>query len=209
MQTALSQTVYTNVSKNVEGLNEYKVTLVSLSAIKPDKTILVNFKSEGNTGKETKVLRSTITIGKNGISKAGETAPEKSTFDIKENNRIELIGHKSTKIYPGSTYFERDLDLRGKNHLTVKGNAYFKDKVELRGTDTILIHGDAIFFTKIDNPYVNGNSALCVYGNTYYIDNNNKLVEYNPFPSGKNKSCPRPQDDEWYINPDEGVEVQY
>lgn len=210
---------WTNLKKNldlpannkliieVENNNSYEVTLKSYTSI-IDKKIIVSIMSVGKTNKETKELNSTITIEKNALTRHGEDAPDKSKYVIKENNTISLIGNFPPKLYLDSTYFEREIDLRGKNVLTVKGNAFFKDKVSLKGTDTIVVHGDAIFYTKLENPYINGNSALCVYGNTYYIENN-KLFEYTPFPSGNTKVCPRPQDEEWYINPENGIEVKY
>lgn len=191
----------------VENTNSYEVTMKSYTSI-IDNKIIVRFMSAGKTSKETKELNSTITIEKNALTRHGEDAPDKSSYVIKENNTISLIGKYPPKLYLDSTYFEREIDLRGKNVLTVKGNAYFKDKVSLKGTDTIVIHGDAIFYTKLENPYINGNSAFCVYGNTYYIENN-KLLEYNPFPAGNSKFCPHPQDVEWYINPENGIEVKY
>ncbi|RSD23323.1 hypothetical protein [Mesobacillus subterraneus] len=196
-----------NLSNVVENPNSYAVTLNSYT-LPLDKKIIVEFTSVGRIEKESKTLSGTVTITKNSLTRHGEDAPLKSSFAINENNSIEMIGNYPPKLYKESTYFERSIDLRGKNSLTVTGDAFFKDKVSLKGTDTIVVHGDAIFSSRLDNPSLNGNSTFCVYGNTYYTEND-KLVEYNPFPSGNSKSCPSPLDEEWFINPEKGIEVKY
>jgi hypothetical protein len=191
----------------VEDDNLYEVKDITVSDIQADETVIVKFKSYGKTKNETKILNSTITIDKNGESLVGEAKPDKSSHQVVHSTPIDLKGLDKHLTFNSSTYFEKSIEVRGNRIINVKGNAYFKDRIIFSGTADIFVFGDAIFTV---SPEFNGNAySFCVYGNIYKIDNQGNLIEYLDFPSGKNKSCPRPQDDEWYINPDEGVEVQY
>lgn len=193
--------------RTVEGDNVYEVKDITISDIKADDTIAVNFKSYGKTKTETKVLESMITIEKNGESLVGETKPLPNDYKIVNSTAINLKGQDKHLTFDQSTYFEKKIEIQGNRAIKVNGNAYFKEKVLFSGTADILVFGDAIFAVP---PEFNGNAYLfCIYGNIYKIDENNKLIEYTDFPSGQNKSCPRPNDDQWYINPDEGIDVKY
>jgi hypothetical protein len=195
-----------NLSRTVEGSNSYEVTNISLSSIKADDTIDVNFTSNGKTKNEIKTLKSVITIEKNGESLVGEPKPSPSSYTHKEALEINLKGQDKHITYDSSVYFEKSIHIQGNRLLKVNGNAFFKDHIQFLGTADIIVSGDAIFTYP---PDFNGKAySFCVYGNTYLINNKGELTEYS-LPSGKNKSCPKPNDDEWYINPDEGVEVEY
>jgi Tfp pilus assembly protein PilX len=193
--------------RTVEGNNSYEVKDIIISEIQADDTIIVKFKSNGKTKYETKILESIITIDKNAESLVGEAKPLPSDYGLINSTAIDLKGQDKHLTFEKSTYFEKKIEIQGNRIIKVLGNAFFKDKVIFSGTADIFVFGDAIFTVP---PEFNGNAySFCVYGNIYTIDNHGKLEEYTNFPSGKNKSCPRPEDDEWYINPDEGVEVQY
>jgi Tfp pilus assembly protein PilX len=193
--------------RTVEDDNLYEVKDITVSDIQADETIIVKFKSYGKTKSETKILNSTITIEKNGESLVGEAKPDKSTYQVVHSTPIVLKGQDKHLTFDKSTFFEKSINIQGNRIIKVNGNAFFKDDVIFSGTADIFVFGDAIFTVP---PEFNGNAySFCIYGNIYKIDNQVKLIEYTDFPSGKNKSCPRPADDEWYINPDEGVEVQY
>lgn len=200
-------TLNNNLIRIVEGNNLYEVKDITISEIKADDTIVVKFKSYGKTKNEAKVLESTITIEKNGESLAGEANPEKSSYQVVHSTSIDLKGQDKHLTFDSSTYFEKMIEIRGNRIIKVNGNAFFKDRIIFSGTADIFVFGDAIFTVP---PEFNGNAySFCVYGNIYKIDTQGNLIEYSDFPSGKNKSCPRPADDEWYINPDDGIKVQY
>jgi Tfp pilus assembly protein PilX len=193
--------------RTVEGNNLYEVKDITISEIQANDTIIVKFKSYGKTKVETKILESIITIEKNAESLVGENKPLPSNYEVVNLTPIDLKGQDKHLTFETSTYFEKKIEIQGNRILKVNGNAFFKDKVVFSGTADIFVYGDAIFTVP---PEFNGNAySFCVYGNIYRMDEHGKLVEYTDFPQGKNKSCPRPQDDEWYINPDESVEVQY
>ncbi|WNF21894.1 hypothetical protein [Mesobacillus jeotgali] len=196
-----------SILRTVEGVNLYEVRDITISEIQADDTIVVKFKSHGRTGDENKVLESTITIEKNGESLVGEPKPEPTPADIVNTTAINLKGQDKHLTFDSSTYFEKSIEVRGNRTINVNGNAFFKDRIIFSGTADIFVFGDAIFTV---SPEFNGNAySFCIYGNVYKIDNQGNLTEYADFPSGKNKSCPRPADDEWYINPDDGIQVQY
>ncbi|WP_079509922.1 hypothetical protein [Mesobacillus jeotgali] len=200
-------TLNNSLLRIVEGSNLYEVKDIFISEIQADETIAVKFKSYGQTENETKTLESTITIQKNSESLEGEPKPDKSSYQVVHTTPIDLKGNDKHLAFDSSTYFEQKIQIQGNRTIKVNGNAFFNDKVIFSGTADIFVFGDAIFTSQ---PEINGHAySFCVYGNIYRMDNQGKLVEYTDFPSGKNKSCPRPKDDEWYINPDNGVKVQY
>jgi Tfp pilus assembly protein PilX len=200
-------TLNNSLLRIVEGSNLYEVKEITISEIQADETIAVKFKSYGQTENEKKILESTITIKKNSESLEGEAKPEKSSYQVVHSTPIDLKGSDKHLAFDSSTYFEKKIEIQGNRTIKVNGNAFFNDQVIFSGTADILVFGDAIFRFQ---PEFNGNAySFCVYGNIYIMDNQGMLVEYTNFPSGKNKSCPRPKDDEWYINPDNGVKVEY
>lgn len=207
LKTTINQSNYKNVSGVVEGSNSYDITLLSVSEIQFDRSILVSFISEGKTGKESKTLKTTVRIEKNGTTLVGDPKPATGDYTLQHKEAINLKGQDKHLTFDSSTYFEKNIQIQGNRVLTVNGNAFFKEQITFLGTADIIVNGDAIFMVP---PNFNGQSySFCVYGNAYLVDSQGNLTEYADFPSGKNKSCPRPLDDEWYINPDEGVEVEY
>ncbi|CAM3941427.1 hypothetical protein [Mesobacillus thioparans] len=185
--------------------NSYRITNVILKKVQDDK-VIITFDSIGKTSAASKTLNGRITIEKKTNFKAGDSVPKPEDFYITENNYIDLKGGDKYISYPSATYFVKSIDIHGQRLLEVYGNAFFNSPINFFGTADILIHGDAIFRFK---PEFNGNSySFCVRGNTFYIENN-KLKLYKPFPSGTNASCPAPFAEEWFINPDQGVDVQY
>ncbi|MBT2636343.1 hypothetical protein [Bacillus sp. ISL-39] len=170
--------------------------------------ILITFDSKGKTVKEEMVLKGKLTIKKSTGSRAGESVPEKTTYVNIELEDFELKGGKQEETYSGNTFFNKTVTLRGNTGLFIKGDTFFNSHVILKGGDTIIVHGDAIFNEPL-SPDTNGNSSVCVLGTPYRIENQ-KLVEYTPFDGGDIDSCPQAVlNNEWSIDPDNGMEVTY
>lgn len=201
---ALAQ--YQELTKMVETDHSYRIAEVNISTLSNSDPIIITFKSEGRASAEKKTLYTTIKIEKNGYLLIGEPSPLPKDYQGIESNSIELKAQDKHKTYNSSTYFKEKIQIRGNRILTINGNAFFEKQIEFMGSADVIVNGDAIFMVK---PNFNNQAySFCVYGNTYLVEDG-KLVPYTDFSPGKNKSCPRPQDDEWYINPDEGLDVQY
>ncbi|MBS8265088.1 hypothetical protein DYI25_11600 [Mesobacillus boroniphilus] len=196
-------------ASRVEGNNKYVITDATIARPTNDK-IIVSFKSTGKTDKETKVLTNKITVEKKKPSRAGEPAPPISSFNHKFWQSYEMAGGKEIDEYQGSSYFTQSVELKGNTQLIIHGDAFFNSSVVLKGGDKLIVYGDAIFNVPLDDKSINGsNSSICVYGFTYYVDKLGKLAVYNPFPGGDPTACPKPLNIEWFIDPVNGIEVQY
>lgn len=197
---------YPNI--NIEGKNSYKISFPTIIKLE-DHKIAVSFKSEGKTKDEAALLKTTIFVEKiNDESKKVDSVPNKDTFKIIELDPFEIKGGKESEIYAGSTFFTKSVALRGNTNLKVDGDAFFNSDLTLKGGDKIYVMGDAFFTTPLNKHLVNGNSSICVLGNTYFVENN-KVTDYTDFYGGDTSKCPAPIDKIWSIDPINGIEVKY
>jgi Tfp pilus assembly protein PilX len=192
----------------VEGSNSYVVSSPSVTKMSDDD-ISISFETKGITASEKKILDSTILVEKNGgESLVGESIPTKDQFLDYVDYSIDLKGNGTDKdeYFPNSTYFSKDIKIRGNRIIAVHGNAFFNDQVTFNGGADIIVFGDAIFryeFNKPNNAY-----TFCVTGNTYLIKNKT-LLPYTSFPGTTGASCPKSNDNPWSIDPENGIEVEY
>ncbi|WP_423407553.1 hypothetical protein AABM38_17575 [Heyndrickxia sp. MSNUG] len=196
------------LAMTVEGSNSYDVTSPSVKKISDDN-ISISFKTKGITAGEKKILESTILIVKNGgDSLVGESIPTKDRYMNYVAYSIDLKGNGSDKdeYFPNSTYFAKDIQIRGNRIIAVLGNAFFNDNITFNGGADIIVFGDAVFrheFNKPNNAY-----TFCVTGNTYLIKNDT-LIPYTSFPGTTGVSCPKANDNPWSIDLNNGIEVKY
>ncbi|MFT9599063.1 hypothetical protein [Mesobacillus sp.] len=173
------------------------------------ENISISFNSKGKTVNEEKELKGKLTINKNTDSRDGEFIPNRNTFENIELDDFEIKGGKQEETYTASTYFQKTVTLKGNTTLIIKGDTFFNSDVTLKGGDTIFIFGDAYFYKPL-SPIIKGEkSKICILG-TPYLLKNQKLVEYTSFDGGDTDSCPKPiLDNEWSIDPDNGMKVEY
>ncbi|MGA9228424.1 MAG: hypothetical protein WB217_18885 [Mesobacillus sp.] len=192
----------------IEGSNRYDVSSPSVTKMSDDN-ISISFKTKGITASEKKILNSTILVVKNeGDSLVEESIPTKDQYLDYVDYAIDLKGNGSDKdeYFPNSTYFAKDIQIRGNRIIAVHGNAFFNDQITFNGGADIIVFGNAIFryeFKKPNNAY-----TFCVTGNTYLIKDNT-LIPYTLFPETTGVSCPKSNDTPWSIDTDNGIEVKY
>lgn len=207
--TALSSQLTENpsVSLSIDEGNSYEILNPIIT--KQVENISISFKSKGKTANEEKELEGKLTINKKTDSRDGEFVPDKNSFENTEMDDFEIKGGKQVETYTASTYFQKTVTLKGNTTLIVKGDTFFNSSVTLKGGDTIIVYGDAIFSDSLA-PIVKGNkSSICILG-TPYLVKNQKLVEYTSFDGGDTDSCPQPiLDNEWSIDPENGMKVEY
>ncbi|HJV17608.1 MAG TPA: hypothetical protein VJ546_09545 [Bacillales bacterium] len=192
------------LKNTVENENKFEINYANLALV--SGLFTVTFTSKGFAEKETVIITGTITIQKSTSqsTRVGQTKPLPSSYLTTENNVIELQGKNKIANYNTSTYFMQPIHIQGNRSLIIKGDAFFSQELTFQGSANITINGDAIFQKAIIFP--NGNPySFCVYGNTYLVDANDKLINY---PITQNK-CSKPPSRDWSIDMDGGTTVQY
>lgn len=205
---ALSEEVGKNayLPLTLDGSNSYEISDPVIS--RHNGKIVITFDSKGLTVDEEKELQGTLTIIKNKDSLDDELAKDEDDYDYIEFYDFDLKGGKQKEIYPGSTFFKKTVTLRGNTSLIIRGDAFFNSSVTLKGGDTIIVYGDAIFAVGLEDIKPD-KARICILGTPYKIVNQN-IVEYPSFDGGDTDSCPQPiLDNEWSIDPDNGMEVKY
>lgn len=191
----------------VDEANSYEISNPVIS--RHSGKITLTFESKGLTANEEKELQGTLTIIKNKDSLDGELATDEEEYDYVVWDDFDFHGGKKhTETFPGSTFFKKSVTLRGTSSLIIRGDAFFHSSVTLRGGDTIIVYGDAIFAEDLDEIKA-AKAKVCILGTPYKIVNQ-KIEEYTPFDGGDTDSCPKSiLDNEWSIDPDNGMEVKY
>jgi hypothetical protein len=192
------------INNTVENSNNYKIQYDNL--VLSSGEFMINFVSTGSTGNNSISLTGTILIQKSSAipSKVGQTTPSPSSYQLAVNAPIILEAKNKIAQYNASTYFSETIHIQGNRSLIVKGDAFFSKELTFQGSANITINGDAIFLKPIIFP--NGTPyTFCVYGNTYKVDGNDKLVAY---PITQNK-CSKPPTQNWDIDTSSGTNVQY
>ncbi|MBT2643086.1 hypothetical protein J7I80_12675 [Bacillus sp. ISL-41] len=191
----------------VDGANSYEISNPVITT--HNGKISLTFDSKGLTDNEEKELQGTLTIFKNKDSLDGDLATNEDEYDYVVWEDFDFHGGKKhTETFPGSTFFKKTVTLRGTSSLIIRGDAFFHSSVTLKGGDTIIVYGDAIFTGEVKDLKAN-KAKICILGTPYRIVNQN-IVEYPSFDGGDTDSCPKPiLDNEWSIDPDNGIEVKY
>ncbi|MDP4164094.1 MAG: hypothetical protein Q8898_13410 [Bacillota bacterium] len=219
-QTDLNNWYDSSFLASVKGNNELKIGYKQLNTIETDKTytvtftsldesnanyIVVNFTSKGQTAKDTVTLSGKITIQKTAAKgKIGQTAPASTSFSLTESNPVALTAQNKDATYTSSTYFTNDIQIQGNRSLTVQGDAFIGKSLYLQGSANVTISGDAIFQSPMDDPTGNAYN-LCISGDTYLVNAQNKLINY-PLPTN---SCANTAIRGWGIDSNSGINVQY
>jgi hypothetical protein len=190
----------------VDEVNSYEISNPVIS--RHNGKITLTFDSKGLTANEEKELQGTLTIIKNKDALDDELTINEDDYDYIELYDFDLKGGKQKETYPGSTFFKKTVTLRGNTALIIRGDAFFNSSVTLKGGDTIIVYGDAIFAEELEDIKPD-KAKICILGTPYRIVNQN-IVEYPSFDGGDTDSCPQPiLDNEWSIDPDNGMEVTY
>ncbi|WP_423799229.1 hypothetical protein [Neobacillus sp. SAB-20_R2A] len=204
----------------VEGENKYKVKANIVSTCTDAESFPVTFESTGKTANENITLSGNFVVAKsNTLNRVGEQGPNLSAFSLINQLDLQLTGNDvlSTNIIAllngtllGNTFLSitneayiKILNLSGNAGLLVQGDTIF-DSLSMGGNGTLIVFGDVFLRTGIDT--LDGNAFdVCIIGNTYLVDSNNKLQ---PLPNYSNlrNVCGKGS---WGIDPENGINVTY